>query len=37
MAEAVVKVGLAPSEYKALTIAEREAIIRAHNRAHQKT
>lgn len=36
MAEFVVKIGIAPSEYKALTIGERAAIARAHNRAHAK-
>lgn len=37
MADFVVKIGIAPSEYKALTIGERQAIIRAHNRANTKS
>lgn len=32
MAQFVVAVGMSPTEYRSLTLLERDAILRAHNR-----
>ena len=36
MATFVVHLRISPSEYKALTLAERDAIVREHNKANRR-
>jgi|GEM_PF-5175505 len=37
MAKFVVAVGITPDQYRALTLGERDAIMRAYNAHHRKT